>query len=47
MGLMDAIYAIENNGYRCSYKGIGHVYRQTPQAGTKAGKGETVEIELR
>ncbi|MGN1220286.1 MAG: penicillin-binding protein [Candidatus Cryptobacteroides sp.] len=47
MGLKDAIYAIENNGYRCSYKGIGHVYRQTPQAGTKAGKGETVEIELR
>ena len=47
MGLMDAIYAIENNGYKCHYEGIGHVVRQTPAAGTKYKKGETIQILLK
>ena len=47
MGLMDAIYAIENNGYRCSYEGLGHVAAQKPAAGTKHSKGETIHITLR
>ena len=47
MGLMDAIYSIENCGYRCSYEGMGHVYSQTPAAGSKNRKGETVTIRLR
>ena len=47
MGLMDAIYAIENNGYRCSYEGLGHVAAQKPAAGTKYSKGETIYITLR
>lgn len=46
MGLKDAVYAIENNGYRCRYEGIGHVTRQTPAAGTEYKKGQTISIVL-
>lgn len=46
-GLSDALYAIENNGYRCSYTGTGHVVSQTPKPGSKAAKGETVKIVLK
>lgn len=47
MGLKDALYAIENNGYRCVYEGIGHVVSQTPKAGTECRKGETIKIVLK
>lgn len=47
MGLTDAIYAIENNGYRCVYEGIGHVASQVPAAGTEGKKGETVKLVLK
>ena len=47
MGLKDALYAIENNGYRCAYEGMGHVVSQTPAAGTQCKKGETVKLVLR
>lgn len=47
MGLTDAIYAIENSGYRCSYTGCGHVAGQTPKGGSAARKGETIKIVLR
>jgi cell division protein FtsI (penicillin-binding protein 3) len=47
MGLKDAIYAIENNGYRCSYEGIGHVVKQTPASGTQYKKGQTISIVLK
>ena len=46
LGLTDALYAIENNGYRCRYEGIGHVTRQTPAAGTEYKKGQTISIVL-
>jgi cell division protein FtsI (penicillin-binding protein 3) len=46
-GLQDAIYAIENSGYKCSHTGMGHVVSQSPKAGTKAAKGETVKIVLK
>lgn len=46
MGLKDAIYAIENNGYRCVYEGVGHVKSQIPAAGTECRKGETIKIVL-
>lgn len=46
MGLKDAIYAIENNGYRCIFEGIGHVKSQIPEAGTECRKGETIKIVL-
>ena len=47
MGLKDAIYAIENNGYRCSYDGIGHVISQSPAAGTQYKQGQTIKIILK
>lgn len=46
MGLKDAIYALENNGYICEYEGIGHVVKQSPKAGDKVDRGETVKITL-
>jgi cell division protein FtsI (penicillin-binding protein 3) len=47
MGLRDAIYTIENCGYRCSHTGTGHVASQTPAAGTRLGKGKTISITLK
>lgn len=47
MGIKDAIYAIENNGYRCSYEGIGHVVSQSHKPGEKYAKGETIRIVLK
>ncbi|MBE6215455.1 MAG: PASTA domain-containing protein [Bacteroidales bacterium] len=47
MGLKDAIYALENNGYRCVYEGIGHVASQSPAAGTRCKAGTTVHIRLK
>lgn len=46
LGLMDAIYAIENDGYKCSYSGVGHVVSQSPAAGTTLGEGQTITIRL-
>lgn len=46
-GLKDALYAIENNGYRCQYEGVGHVVSQIPEAGTECRKGETVRLILK
>lgn len=46
-GLKDAIFAIENNGYKYNYSGSGHVVSQTPKAGTKIEKGTTVNIVLK
>ena len=47
MGLKDALYAIENNGYRCQYEGVGHVVSQIPAAGTSCAKGELIKLVLR
>ena len=47
MGLKDAIYAIENNGYKCTYEGIGHVVSQIPSAGKVCAKGETIKLVLK
>ena len=47
MGLKDAIYALENNGYKCTYEGIGHVTSQSPAAGTMYQAGKTVHIRLK
>lgn len=47
LGLMDAIYAIENDGYKCSYTGMGHVVSQSPAAGAKLAEGGTVSIKLK
>lgn len=46
LGLTDAIWSIENCGYRCIYTGSGHVVRQSPEAGTRQAKGGTVRLTL-
>ena len=46
-GLKDALFAIENSGYKCSYEGYGHVVSQSPKAGAALAKGETVKILLK
>ena len=46
LGLMDAIYAIENDGYRCSYSGTGHVKSQSPAAGSALPEGGKISIRL-
>ena len=46
-GLKDSIYALENNGYKCTYEGVGHVVSQSIPAGKLGKKGETVHIKLR
>ena len=47
LGLKDAVYIIENSGFRCSYSGTGHVTSQNPKAGTKAADGATITFTLR
>ena len=46
-GLKDAVYTIENSGYRCSYSGAGHVVGQSPAAGSRLEKGQTIKITLK
>jgi cell division protein FtsI (penicillin-binding protein 3) len=46
-GLKDALYAIENSGYKCVYEGCGHVASQSPKAGASLAKGQTVKIILK
>ena len=43
-GLKDAIYAVENSGYKCEYSGTGHVVSQTLVKGN--GKG-TIRLVLK
>ena len=47
MGLKDAIYALENNGYACTFEGTGHVTRQSIKPGTTGKPGQTVHIVLK
>ena len=47
MGLKDALYAIENNGFKCQYEGIGHVASQSPKAETRYSQGGTINIILK
>jgi Cell division protein FtsI/penicillin-binding protein 2 len=47
LGLMDAIYMIENCGLKCSYSGTGHVSTQIPKAGERVSKGSTIAIALK
>ena len=46
-GLKDALYTIENSGYKCAHTGTGHVVSQTPAAGTRLGKGQMIRITLK
>lgn len=47
LGLKDALYSIENCGYRCVYSGSGHVTSQSPAPGTPLQKGGTIKLTLK
>lgn len=47
MGLKDALYLLENEGYKVSFKGKGRVCEQRPEAGTPINKKDLVEIVLK
>jgi beta-lactam-binding protein with PASTA domain len=46
MSLRDALYLIENFGYRARTVGRGKVISQTPKANSQMGKGGLVLINL-
>jgi cell division protein FtsI (penicillin-binding protein 3) len=46
MSLRDAVYLLENAGYRVSYIGKGRVLRQSPQHGTRYFEGQIVSLEM-
>ena len=45
--LADALFAIENAGYRCTYTGSGHVTAQSPAPGTAIQKGDIIRLTLK
>ncbi len=47
MGLVDALYALENSGYRTVVRGKGKVVTQSLPAGQKVKAGGEIRIELR
>lgn len=47
MGLKDAVYLLENNGYKVTFEGYGKVVSQQPAAGTKLERGTTVRLILK
>lgn len=47
MNVMDAVYLIENNGWKASFSGCGVVTRQSVKAGEKLEKGKTITIVLK
>ncbi|GGG85323.1 penicillin-binding protein [Parapedobacter pyrenivorans] len=47
MGLVDALYALENSGYRTTVSGKGKVITQSLAAGQKVKMGTSIRIELK
>ncbi len=47
MGLIDAMYALENSGYRTTVKGKGKVVSQSLAAGQNVNIGSSIVIELK
>ena len=47
MGLKDAVYLLENNGYKVTFEGYGKVVSQEPAAGTKLERGSTIKLKLK
>ena len=46
MGLKDALYLLENEGYKVTFTGSGRVASQTPLAGTALERGQNVSLIL-
>ncbi len=47
MGLKDAIYLLENNGYKVTFQGYGKVAQQDPAPGTILPEGAVVNLTLK
>lgn len=46
MGLKDALYLLENQGYRVRFSGRGRVVRQDPPAGSEAERKTIIHLQL-
>ncbi len=46
MSLRDAVYLLENSGYRVKYNGRGKVRRQAPEHGARYFEGQVVSLEM-
>jgi cell division protein FtsI (penicillin-binding protein 3) len=46
MNLRDAMYLLENSGYKVSYTGKGKVRRQSPEHGARYFEGQVVSLDL-
>ena len=46
MGLKDAIYLLENQGYKVEFKGRGRVVAQNPAAGSKVAPNTVINLQL-
>jgi cell division protein FtsI (penicillin-binding protein 3) len=46
MSLRDAMFILENSGYRVKFSGKGKVLRQSPQQGTRYFEGQVVSLEM-
>lgn len=46
MSLRDAVYLLENSGYRVKYNGRGKVRRQSPDHGARYFEGQVVSLEM-
>ena len=46
MGLKDAIYLLENQGYKVKFSGHGRVVKQTPAAGSRVAAKSVINLQL-
>jgi cell division protein FtsI (penicillin-binding protein 3) len=46
MSLRDAMYLLENSGYRVKFNGKGKVMRQSPEHGARYFEGQVVSLEM-
>ena len=46
MSLRDALYLLENSGYKVKYSGRGKVLRQSPEHGARYFEGQIVSLEM-
>lgn len=46
MGLQDAVYLLENNGYKVAFEGFGRVVEQDPAPGSKVAANSVIKLKL-
>lgn len=46
MSLRDAIYLLENSGYKVRYSGKGKVLKQSPEHGARVSEGSVVSLDM-